>query len=105
MYAGNDFSPFDLDEQPTLSFSFANDFAPNEAIVSTVWALTVADQSQQPDLTPSARLLGSASFQGNVSSQRFSGMLAGVTYQPLAQVTTSLGNVLSLWAFWPPSGR
>jgi hypothetical protein len=92
-----DFSPGDVSEQPTLSFSFVNDLAAGETISSVVFLLSVAATSVGADGSPSSRLIGSPAISGLVVSQRLSGCLAGVIYLVEARVTTSLSNVYSLW--------
>lgn len=100
MYARRDFDPIDEGEIGDFTFDFArDDIASGETIVSAVWNCSVAESSIGADPSASSRLSGSPYITGLTTMQRVSGTVGGVKYVLQASVTTSLGNVLSLWSY------
>jgi len=67
-----------------------------DSVVSATWSLSVA---QGVDPNPSAHLDGTPFFYSRtISTQRISGLLAGVTYIITCTVGTAQGNTITLWS-------
>lgn len=99
MYARRDFDPVDVGEIGEFTFNFSRDLASGDTIASVVWACTVADSSDGADASASSRLSGSPSNTTIKTTQRVSGLVAGVKYVLQASATTTLGDMLSLWSY------
>lgn len=95
MYVGRDFSPSDPSESEVYSFDFSRDLGANETISTAVWSIAVVVGT---DANAANRLSGAPVNSGQITSQRVAGLLAGVVYQLRARVTTSAGNIVSLWS-------
>jgi hypothetical protein len=95
MYVGRDFDPSDPGENEVYSFDFTRDLADNEALTAATWSCTVAGGS---DPSAASRISGSASVSGKTTSQRVTGLLAGVRYRLQAIATTTFGNTVSLFS-------
>jgi len=95
MYAGRDYSPANVDENEIFGIDFVDDFNSTETILSATWSLTVKTGT---DATPSSHLIGISSLQGRTqTSQRISGLVAGVTYIVKCVATTNQGNTYVLY--------
>lgn len=90
-----DFDPIDPGESERFAFDFTNALSTGETPLSTAWSIQVVVGS---DSAAASRLIGTASLSGNVSSQKIGNCQAGVKYLVVANVTTSAGDVLSLWS-------
>jgi hypothetical protein len=98
--AAEQFSNVAPDESVGLSFDFASYLSPGDSLASvTSWTCTVAEQSLEPDASPSSRLSGSPTTSGTLVIQRVQGCLANVTYVMEALVQTVNGETLSLWQY------
>lgn len=98
MYTGKDFQPSDPQESETYAFDFVRDLAVGETVTAATWTLTVAALSLVTDSSPASRLSGAAQFTGQVTTQRIVGLQAGVLYAVQAVITSSSGNIVSLWS-------
>jgi hypothetical protein len=101
--ATRDFTPVDPTEQRTFSFNFTPKHGPSllangETIVSAVIECNVAAESAVQDPTPAARIISGSSITGTIVSQIFGYFVAGCTYRLICAITTSLGQVLPLYA-------
>jgi hypothetical protein len=95
MYVGYDFDNTDPTETEIYQFDFTPDFALGETIVSAVWFCSAASGT---DGAASSRMIGPIANAGAVTQQWFTGFLPGVRYLIEANVTTTLGQVLSYWS-------
>lgn len=98
MYVGKDFFPSDVGESEDYSFDFVKDLAADETIVSSTWSCTVAEDSEGTDADASDHVSVPATFDGTITTQHVSGLVAGVKYVLQAVVETSAGNTVSLWS-------
>jgi hypothetical protein len=98
MYVGRDFDPADAVESSLYTFDFVNEMQDGDTITAATWACAVAAASEGADASPATHVIGSAIFLGTETSQRVSGLLAGVIYVLSATVTTTKGDTLSLWS-------
>jgi hypothetical protein len=90
--AALDFSPIYSNEQVTLSFDFSPSLATGETISTATTSITVVSGT---DSTPSLRLIGPTTISGTIVLQQVGTYQAGVTYDVLATVTTSTGQILT----------
>ena len=98
MYVGRDFDPSDTGENERYTFDFVNDMQAGDGIQSAVWTCGVAAKSILADPAASACISQPAVYTGTKTTQRVSGMKPGVIYLLTANVTTTLGDVISLWS-------
>jgi hypothetical protein len=98
MYVGRDFDPADTGESERFTFDFINDLEKGDTITGVVWSCEVAAKSALPDPTAPSRVDGPAEYLGTRTSQRISGLLAGVTYALTATVTTNKNDIVMLWS-------
>ena len=99
MYVGRDFDVANSGESEVFAFNFVNDMLPTDSVVAATWALTV---SEGTDANPSSRLDGAPFFLSRtISTQRISGLLAGVTYIVTCTVSTAQSNTITLWSRIP----
>src|SRR5262245_1258438 len=98
MYVGRDFDPTDTGENERFTFDFVNDLQKGDSIIGVTWACEVAAKSALPDAEAANRINGPAQFLGTKTTQRVSGMVAGVIYALTAIVTTANGDTLMLWS-------
>jgi hypothetical protein len=98
MYVGRDFDPSDVGESERFTLDFVNDLQEGDAIVNVTWVCEVAAKSQSPDGDAGTHIDGPAEFLGTKTTQRVSGMLAGVTYLLKATATTAKPDTLILWS-------
>jgi len=98
MYCGRDFDPADEGESGIFTFDFVKDVQSRDTITAAVWTCGVAAISEAPDADAADYVDGSASFSGTKTSQRITGMKAGVTYVLSATVTTVAGDTVTLWS-------
>lgn len=102
MYVGRDFSPLETVESRWLGLDFVNDIDDGEELQSASWELSVR---QGVDPSPMSHLIGGpilvvpdGSNLQTGTKQRVGGLVADVTYTVRAVVTTTGGNVVSLWS-------
>jgi hypothetical protein len=95
MWVGRDFDPSDPGENEVFSFDFTRDLADNEALAAATWTCSVASGT---DPSASAHINGAATVSGKTTSQRVTGLLAGVRYRLQAVATTTFGNTVSLYS-------
>lgn len=95
MYVGYDFDYSDPTEKEVYQFDFTPDLALGETIVSAVWVCSAVSGT---DGAASTRMIGSIANSGAVTQQWFQGFLPGVKYLLQAEVTTTLGQILSYWS-------
>lgn len=82
-------------ETATYTFDFTSSLGASETLLTQ--SVTAAVYSGT-DASPSSIVSGGASAAAGVVSQKLTGGLAGVLYQLLCLVTTSLGQTLELSA-------
>lgn len=97
-YSGSDFTMADLGSTVTYYFDFTPSLATGETIVSASWTCTTAADSQVQDASAPFRVSGSATVNGAVVGQKFTGYLSGVKYLVEATAVTSLGNTITCWS-------
>ena len=90
-----DFSPTDPTAIEVYSFDFTKRLAAGEMLLSSAWTMTVTSGI---DPLPGNHLIGGSTITGSVSSQMIGGCIAAVTYTLFAQVTTSGGQTLPVYA-------
>lgn len=97
MYVGNDFDPSDTGEDEIYEFNFTLLLATGETIQSAIWTCKVAAGT---DPSPASRLQGApaTSPDGAKTQQWLSGLIPGNKYLLEAMVTTSIGQMKSLWS-------
>lgn len=98
MYVGRDFDPSDIGESERFSFDFINDVEAGDTITGATWTCGVAAISEGADDGAAACINGPPVFTGTKTTQRVSGLKAGVTYVLRADVTTAKGDLVALWA-------
>jgi hypothetical protein len=98
MYVGRDFDPSDTGENERYTLDFINDMQAGDGIHSAVWTCGVAAKSQNPDDAAGGCISEPAVYLGSKTTQRVNGMKPGVIYVLKATVTTTLGDVVSLWS-------
>ena len=101
MYVGRDFHPSDVGESEIYTFDFLNDLATGETITDASGFCSVAADSEGTDDLPQAHVSDDSddmTITGTKTSQRISGLAAGVKYVLQAIVTTSNSNTKSLWS-------
>jgi hypothetical protein len=89
-----DFTPIYADEEVPLSFDFGPPLAQlpgAQTLVSPTWSIGLVLGS---DATPAARLLGPPSIIGTFVTQMVGTYQPGSTYDHIAKVTTSGGEIL-----------
>ncbi len=89
----SDFPPKGPGETATFSFGFAAALAIGETIVSAVITIAVVTRS---DPSAAAMIIGSAQISGSQVLQLIANGVAGVEYELLCTITTSLGQTLQL---------
>ena len=94
------FSPIDPTEQVDLAFDFSKVLAAGETAVTTRWTMGVETGTDEAAAT---RLLTTPVTDGYRSTCRVGTCLAGVAYQPRAEITTSTGQIFSAYATLPCS--
>lgn len=98
------FSPTNPPENELFSFDFTTQLRPGDSVKASpapVWSVIAAIQGPTGDPSPEDRLDGAPTLFGNITTQRMGGWIAGVTYAPSATVHTTLGDILTLWAYCP----
>src|ERR1700676_2325359 len=90
--AVRDFSPIYPTEQVVLSFDFSPALAIGETLVTQTVLITLV---AGVDATPSSRLIGLPSISGSVVMQAIGTLQAGATYDIVATVVTSTGEILT----------
>jgi len=95
MFVGKDWDPSDPGENELYTLDFVNDLAANEAMTSATWTCAAVTGS---DPSAASRISGPASVSGKTTSQRVTGLLAGVRYRLQAIATTTFGNTVSLYS-------
>ena len=101
MYVGRDFHPADTGEDEIYTFDFRRDFDEGETIVSSEWTCAIASDSESiDDDAPNTHHSDDSETldTDTTSRRRISGLVAGVKYVLEATVTTSLGNMRTLWS-------
>jgi hypothetical protein len=98
MYIGRDFDPSDAGEVERYTFDFVNDLNAGDTITASSWECGVATISEGMDGAASSHVDGVAIINKTRSTQRISGLVAGVTYVLTANVETLNGDTISLWA-------
>jgi hypothetical protein len=98
MYVGRPFNHSDEGESEDYSFDFVKDLAEGETIVGVTWTCTVAADSEGADENAADHVAIPASYDGTITTQHVSGLVAGVKYVLQAVVETSAGNTVSLWS-------
>ena len=93
MQAYNNFDPSDPGEQEFYGFNFARDLLAGETIVSASWSCATVTGD---DPAAGERLQAAPTF---VDTRTLQFVVGGVTYRLTATITTSLGQVLSRWAY------
>ena len=90
-----------ITEIVSRTFNFARGLGVGETVVSGVCTISVISGT---DSTPQARFLdGVVAITSPLASITIGGMLDQVIYRVQVDVTTSEGQVLSLWAIQPCS--
>jgi hypothetical protein len=98
MYVGRDFDPSDIGESERFTLDFVNDLQAGDSITGAVWSCEVAAKSALPDPGAASHVDGPAEFLGTKTSQRISGLVAGVIYALTATVTTANNDIVMLWS-------
>jgi hypothetical protein len=98
MYVGRDFDPSDTGENERYSFDFVNDLQSGDTIQSVTWDCTVSVRSALDDPNAPLCISEPAVYTGTRTTQRVSGMQAGVVYVLTASVTSTMGDTVSLWS-------
>lgn len=92
MYLGVDYFPFDAAESIVLGIDFVNDLADGDSVNTATITCIVAQDSQVPDPTPSARITGGPFYVGDtIVTFRFASPVAGAKYLITVTVTTTVG--------------
>lgn len=92
MYIGTDYDPVDASESIVDGIDFVNDLSTGDTIVSATVTCTVAQDSQVPDATPSARITGGPFYPASTQvSFRFTNGVAGCKYLITITVLTTPG--------------
>src|ERR1700730_13418309 len=91
--ATRDFSPIYPTEQVALSFDFSPALAVGETIISPVVSVVLA---LGVDATPTSRLIGSRAVVGSAVVQAVGTLQPGATYDFIATVGTSAGQILTV---------
>lgn len=96
MYVGRDYDVQDVGENEPFTLDFVNEaLAVGETLASAVWTCSVISGV---DPAAATRIVGSALVSGTMTSQRVTGLLAGVYYELKATATTTAGNIKILWS-------
>lgn len=90
------FPPKLAGETETVQFDFTSDLAVGETISTQSVAATVYSGT---DAAPSGLISGLATASGAVVSQKLIGGVAGVIYQLVCTITTSLSQTLLMQAY------
>lgn len=98
MYAGSDYSPSDNPEVEPYSLDFVNDLPSGDTISTAAWTVTVANDSQVIDPSPSARFIGGPFISGTVVTGKFSAFVTGCKYVLQCTVQTAQSNQLILYS-------
>jgi hypothetical protein len=97
--AARDFSPIYTTEQVTLSFDFTFALAVGETLLTQVSPLSPTVSIAVItgiDATPSARLIGTPSVIGALVVKMFGTLQPNTTYNAIATVYTSAGQILTV---------
>ena len=86
-----DLSPLYAGVTALITFDFTSDLAAAETISTKTVTAAVYSGT---DATPSAVISGSATSSGAIVTQKVIGQTAGVIYELLCEITTSLGQTL-----------
>lgn len=86
------FSPKRIGEKLTYGFDFINVLNSGEAILSGSWYISAIRPLGVP--APISMIVGSPNIQGSQIFQQIQSGTEGVLYNVVAQITTSLGNVI-----------
>lgn len=101
-YAGEDFSPRNIGEQPLLDMDFGLNLRAGETISSASVTLTVESGS---DASPQSRVDGAATISGTIVTQQFDFDSADIgsptIYVASFAAVTSLGQTLIGWSRVP----
>jgi len=98
MYVGRDFDPSDTGENERYTLDFVNDLQAGDSIASAVWTCSTASKSEGTDDAAAGCISGEAIFDGTKTTQRVTGMKAGVIYRLRADVVTLNGDTVALWS-------
>jgi hypothetical protein len=99
MYVGEDFPPTTPNEIRPLAFNFADALSPSTPIVSAVWTISTAAESEGSDPEAASRLTGPCVNMGLVSTQSITGCLNGITYLVVCVVTANNGAEVELSSY------
>lgn len=92
MWLGVDYFPFDASESIVLGIDFVNDLATGDSVDTATITCSVAQDSQVPDPTPAARIIGGPFYLGDTTvTFRFASPVAGAKYIITVTVTTTVG--------------
>jgi len=98
MHVGRNFDPADAGESERFTFDFVNDLNAGDLVTSSSWECEVASISEASDAAAASHVDGDAVINKTRSTQRISGLQAGVIYCLTATVETMNGDTISLWA-------
>ena len=86
------FSPKRIAEKLNYAFDFVNLLVSGESIVSSMWYIAPVRPTTAP--LPTNMIVGSVSISGTQVFQQIQSGTEGVLYNVVAQITTSLGNII-----------
>jgi len=99
MYAGRDFDPAQPVESMVFGFDFVKDLQVGDQVTAATWSCSVSPSSDNPDDAAASCVIGQAAvLPPTQTTQRIANLKAGVIYNLQADVTTQLGDKVSLWA-------
>lgn len=98
-YVGTDWPSVEPGEVRWPTLDFTPKLASGETIQSINWGIASLPSSTYPNVDPFAwTRFSNGAFSGAVGTCRFVAVMPKTQYMIMAQVTTSLNNVYSLWA-------
>ena len=97
-YVGKDYSDMAPTERRLRGFNFDQSFGDGEMLDSASFILSVDDDSDVDDATPSDRLDGDAQVEGTIGRIRIKEPLAGVSYILEGRGISSRGRKVTLYS-------